>query len=236
MQRLELCGGIVSNLGGYFTRHRRLIGRGLLSVLLFFVGIAVLRTSASLGDQENQRPQLAKGERRRQKAKRIQFVDPVWDWVNDDVPYIITPEEVAAFKKLTTDDERQGFIESFWTRRNPKPVSPENDYEQKYYQRIVLANERFGAGIPGWKTDRGRIYIMYGPPDDIVAHPNGGTSLRPRSDGGPSFTHPFEEWHYGHIDDVGDNVILDFVDSGLNGDYRRPRSRFQGRSVDPTDA
>ena len=81
--------------------------------------------------------------------------------------WIISPEERAAFKKLSNDEERDDFIENFWLRRDPTPDTPENEFKEEHYRRIAYANEHFAAGMPGWKTDRGRIYIMYGPPDEI---------------------------------------------------------------------
>ena len=89
------------------------------------------------------------------------------DWLDHDVAYIITDEERKAFKKLATDDERERFIEEFWRRRDPDPDTDENEFKEEYYERIAYANEHFSSGIPGWKTDRGRIYIIWGPPDEI---------------------------------------------------------------------
>src|SRR5215469_11088428 len=80
-------------------------------------------------------------------------------WIEEDVPYIITEEEIRAFKALKTDEERDRFIESFWYRRDPDPDTPENEYKDRYYERKEYANEHFASGVPGWKTDRGRIYI-----------------------------------------------------------------------------
>src|SRR6201991_4534488 len=79
------------------------------------------------------------------------------DWLDKDVAYIITDEERKAFKKLATDDERERFIEEFWRRRDPDPDTDENEFKEEYYERIAYANEHFTSGIPGWKTDRGRI-------------------------------------------------------------------------------
>jgi GWxTD domain-containing protein len=105
-------------------------------------------------------------------------------WLNEDVSYIITDEERAAFKQLSNDEERDNFIEAFWARRDPTPDTPENEYKEEHYARIAYANEHFAAGIPGWKTDRGRMYVMYGKPDEIESHPSGGTYERPMEEGG----------------------------------------------------
>ena len=86
-------------------------------------------------------------------------------WLNDDVPYIITKEEKKAFMALQTDEECENFIENFWRRRDPNPDTEENEYREEYYERIAYANEHYTSGIPGWKTDRGRVYITWGKPD-----------------------------------------------------------------------
>jgi GWxTD domain-containing protein len=161
-----------------------------------------------------------KEEKRRQKAAQKEMESAYKKWLTDEVPYIITDDERAAFKKLSTDDEREQFVEQFWERRNPNPGSPENEFKEEYYRRIAYANEHYASGIPGWKTDRGRIYIMYGPPDEIDSHPSGGTYLRPPEEGGgETATYPFEQWRYRYIDGIGTNIILEFVDPTMTGEY-----------------
>jgi len=163
---------------------------------------------------------VSKEEKRRQKRIQKELETPYKKWIDEEVPYIITNEERAAFKKLTTDDEREQFIESFWERRNPNPGSPENEFKEEYYRRIAYANEHYASGIPGWKTDRGRIYIMYGPPDENDSHPSGGTYVRPQEEGGgETSTYPFEQWRYRYIDGIGTNIILEFVDPTMTGEY-----------------
>jgi len=147
-------------------------------------------------------------------------------WLNEDVVYIITDEERAAFKQLSNDEERDQFIEAFWQRRNPTPDSEDNEYKEEHYRRIEYANEHFAAGIPGWKTDRGRIYIMYGPADEIDAHPSGGTYERPNDEGGgETSTYPFEDWRYRYLDGVGQEVIIEFVDTCMCGEYHMTMDR-----------
>src|SRR6185369_10812039 len=142
------------------------------------------------------------------------------DWLDQEVPWIITPEEREAFKQLTNDDERDKFVETFWYRRDPTPDTIENEFREEYFRRVMYANERFGAGIPGWKTDRGRIYIVYGPPDEIESHPSGGTYDYPQKQGGGATqTFPFETWRYRYISDVGSDIVIEFVDSCMCGDY-----------------
>lgn len=137
---------------------------------------------------------------------------PYTKWLNEDVAYIITDRERAAFKSLTTDAEREHFIEQFWLQRDPTPGTVENEFKEEHYRRIAYANEHYAADIPGWKTDRGRIYIVYGPPDEIDSHPFSDAS-----------THPYEQWRYRFIEGVGANVIIEFVDSTGTGEYRMTR-------------
>jgi GWxTD domain-containing protein len=142
-------------------------------------------------------------------------------WLNGDVVYIISDEERKAFQQLNTDEERGKFVEQFWLRRDPTPGTPENEFKEEIYRRIAYANEHFASNVPGWKTDRGRIYIQYGPPDEVEAHPSGGTFLRPAEQGGGAIkAYPFEQWRYRFIEGVGQNVIVEFVDSEGKGDYR----------------
>ena len=145
-------------------------------------------------------------------------------WLDNDVAYIITNEERKAFKALATDEERENFIEQFWRRRDPNPDTEENEYREEYYERIAYANEKFASGIPGWKTDRGRIYIAWGKPDSVEAHPSGGSYDRPSYEGGGSTsTYPFETWFYRHLDNVGDGIEIEFVDPTGSGEYRIAR-------------
>jgi len=142
-------------------------------------------------------------------------------WLDEDVSYIITNEERTAFKALKTDEEREQFIEQFWLRRDPTPDTVDNEFKEEHYARIAYANERFASGIPGWKTDRGRIYIIWGKPDEIESHPSGGTYDRPIEDGGgTTSTFPFEIWRYRYIEGIGNEVLLEFVDPSMSGEYR----------------
>ena len=134
--------------------------------------------------------------------------------------YIITPEERRSFLQLQTNEEREQFIEAFWQRRNPDPDSPENTFKEEHYRRIAYANEHYASGIPGWKTDRGKIYIMWGPPDEVDSHPTGGPYDRPMDQGGGSTsTYPYEDWRYRYLEGNGENVELEFVDPTSTGEY-----------------
>src|SRR2546425_11829150 len=141
-------------------------------------------------------------------------------WLDEDVAYIITNEERAAFKALKTDEEREQFIEQFWLRRDPTPDTVENEFKEDHYARIAYANERYASGIPGWKTDRGRIYILYGKPAEVESHASGGNYERPiQEGGGTTSTFPFEIWRYRYIEGIGNEVILEFVDPTMSGEY-----------------
>ena len=147
------------------------------------------------------------------------------DWLEKDVTYVITDEERRAFKKLATDDERERFIEEFWRRRDPDPDTDENEFKEEYYERIAYANEHFASGIPGWKSDRGRIWITYGKPDERETHPSGGNYERPSNEGGGNTsTYPFETWFYRYLPGVGSGVEIEFVDPTGSGEYRIARN------------
>src|ERR1700686_172272 len=147
------------------------------------------------------------------------------DWLDKDVAYIITDEERKAFKKLETDDERERFIEEFWRRRDPDPDTDVNEFREEYYERIAYANEHYASGIPGWKTDRGRIYITWGKPDEVESHHSGGSYDRePSEGGGQTSTYPFERWFYRYLPGVGSGVEIEFVDPTGSGEYRIARN------------
>lgn len=142
------------------------------------------------------------------------------NWIDQDVRYIIMPEEEQAFKLLGTDEERDQFIEQFWLRRDPTPDTQENEFREEHYRRIQYANEHFAAGIPGWRTDRGRIYVVWGAADEIESHPSGGNYQRDHGEGGGSTsTFPFERWRYRYLEGLGNEVIIEFVDSCMCNDY-----------------
>jgi GWxTD domain-containing protein len=166
------------------------------------------------------RPLTDKQRFQRQKLQRQELSTAYKTWLNQDVAWIISDEETKAFKNLSNDEERDAFIEQFWLRRNPNPDSPDNEFREEHYRRIAYANEHFAAGKPGWKTDRGHIYISFGKPDSIDSHPSGGSYQRPFEEGGgETSTFPFETWHYRYLEGVGDNIDLEFVDTCQCGDY-----------------
>src|SRR5450755_3450108 len=167
------------------------------------------------------KPLTDKEKRKRDEKLRKELETPYRKWLNEDVAYIITDEERTAFKRLQTDEERESFIENFWLRRDPTPDSIENEFKEEHYRRIAYANENFASGIPGWKADRGRIYITYGPPDEKETHPSGGTYERPPEEGGgTTSTFPFEQWRYRYIEGIGTDINIEFVDPTMSGEYR----------------
>src|SRR5213082_1117149 len=166
-------------------------------------------------------PQKLDKEAKRKMRRTLKELDSAYrQWLTEDVTYIISPDERNAFLQLDTNEEREQFIEQFWLRRSSNPDLPENDFKEEHYRRIAYANEHYASGIPGWKTDRGRMYIMWGPPDEIESHPTGGTYDRPMEEGGGSTsTYPWETWRWRYLEGIGENIILEFVDPSGSGEY-----------------
>src|SRR5437016_9224042 len=174
------------------------------------------------------RPLTEKQRKENEKRFKQEVSSSYKKWLNEDVAYIITDEERAAFKQLSNDKERDSFIEAFWQRRDPTPDTVENEFKEEHYRRMAYANEHFPAGIPGWKTDRGKMYIMYGPPDEIESHPSGGTYERPMDEGGgTTSTFPFEQWRYRYLEGIGQEVIIEFVDTCMCGEYHMTMDRSE---------
>jgi GWxTD domain-containing protein len=206
----------------------------LIQYLAGPVLVASLTSSPALAQKAKKKEDAAQAERetiakpltdkerkRREDKLRKELETPFRKWLNEDVFYIITDEEKTSFKRLNTDEEREQFIEQFWLRRDPTPDTQENEYKEEHYRRIAYSNERFASGIPGWKTDRGRIYITFGPPDEIEDHPSGGTYQRPIEEGGgTTSTFPFQKWRYRYIEGIGNDVIIEFVDTTMTGEFR----------------
>jgi GWxTD domain-containing protein len=174
------------------------------------------------------RPLTEKQKKQNSKSLKIELSKTYKKWLDEDVRWIITDEEQKAFKLLSNDEERDQFIEAFWQRRDPTPDTIENEFKEEHYRRMAYANEHFAAGIPGWKSDRGRIYIMYGPADEIESHPSGGTYDRPMEEGGGSTsTFPFEDWRYRYLEGIGQEIIIEFVDTCMCGDYHMTMDRSE---------
>src|SRR5947208_6697379 len=227
------------------SRCRRLVVSALLASL-FGIGSLVVAQSdkdkEGATDQASQSPQAQgakevdplkrpiteKQKRENAKSLKQELSKTYKKWLDEDVRWIISDEERAAFKQLSNDEERDQFIEGFWQRRDPTPDTVENEFKEEHYRRIEYANEHFPAGIPGWKADRGRIYIMYGPADEVESHPSGGTYERPMDEGGGSTsTYPFETWRYRYLEGIGQEIIIEFVDTCMCGDYHMTIDRSE---------
>jgi GWxTD domain-containing protein len=165
------------------------------------------------------------GKKKNDKGKNLRKLQkeldtPYKKWLQEEVPYIISDEERNAFLHLQTNEEREQFIEAFWQRRDPTPDTVENEFKEEHYRRIAYANEKFASGIPGWKTDRGRIYIMWGPPDEIDSHSQGSNYNRPMSEGGgQTTTYAFDDWRYRYMEGIGSNITIEFVDPTGTGEF-----------------
>ncbi|MEO8096175.1 MAG: GWxTD domain-containing protein [Acidobacteriota bacterium] len=167
------------------------------------------------------KPQTDKQKRQNEAKLRKELETPYKKWMNEEVVWIISDEERTAFGRLETDDERQSFIEQFWLRRDPSPDTEENEFREEHYRRIAWANDRFASGIPGWKTDRGMIYVKFGAPDERTEHPTGGPGVRPIEEGGGETTFfPYEQWRYRYLDGVGQDITIEFVDKSMTNEYR----------------
>jgi len=202
----------------------------ILGSSLFLVGSLAIPALAQ--DSPASQPQSSPGQQANQKQdnskKKInekqvlkELATPYKKWLSEDVSYIITDTERRAFLQLQTNEERENFIEEFWQRRSPDPDSVDNPVKEEHYRRIAYANEHFASGVAGWRTDRGRIYIMYGKPDDLESHTQGENYERPLDQGGgETKTYAFEDWTYHYIEGIGENVELEFVDPSGTGEFR----------------
>src|SRR5580692_9722530 len=195
----------------------------LAAFTLLVLPVTAQQSQTPAQDPATAVPQAQKlNKEQKQKIKKTlkELDSPYKTWLNEDVIYIIAPEERTAFLQLSTNEEREQFIESFWLRRSTNPDLPENDFKEEHYRRIAYANEHFASGIPGWKTDRGKLYIMWGPADEIDSHPSGGTYDRPMEEGGgTTTTYPWETWRWRYLEGIGENVVIEFVDPSGSGEY-----------------
>ena len=188
--------------------------------LTIWLPVALAQDAQDAGDTSAAPKKLDKATKRKMKQTLKELDNAYKQWLTEDVVYIITPEERNAFLQLQTNEEREQFIEQFWLRRSSNPDLPDNDFKEEHYRRIAYANEHYASGIPGWKTDRGRMYIMWGPPDEVDSHPTGGTYDRPMEEGGGSTsTYPWETWRWRYLEGIGENIILEFVDPSGSGEY-----------------
>jgi GWxTD domain-containing protein len=197
----------------------------LCAILALVVGSRAADDKKAAQDKDKKRETVAKPMTDKQKRQaedrlRKELASPYNKWLDEEVRWIISDEERTAFKRLQTDDEKQSFIENFWLRRDPTPDTEENEFKEEHYRRIAWANDRFASGIPGWKTDRGMIYIKFGPPDENDSHTSGGPGERDISEGGGSTTFfPYEKWRYRYLECCGTDVEIEFVDPSMTNEY-----------------
>jgi len=203
-----------------------LLFSAILAVFVLVVGSRAADDQKAAQDKSKAKretvakPMSEKQKRQAEDKLRKELESPYKKWLDEEVRWIISDEERAAFKRYTTDDERQAFIEQFWLRRDPTPDTEENEFKEEHYRRIAWANDRFASGVPGWKTDRGRIYIMYGPPDENDSHTSGGPGMRSTEEGGGNTTfYPYEDWRYRYLDCCGSDVTIEFVDPSMTNEY-----------------
>src|ERR1700681_1527528 len=212
---------------------------GALSLCLCLANISLAQDKTAQGSDNKastaagqtdplKRPVPEKQRKANAKALKIELSKTYRKWLDEDVRWIITDQEKSAFMQLSNDEERDQFIEAFWQRRDPTPATEENEFKEEHYRRIAFPNERCAAGIPGWKTDRGRTYIVFGPADEIDSHPSGGSYERPMEEGGgETSTFPFETWRYRYLEGIGQEVMIEFVDTCMCGDYHMTMDRSE---------
>src|SRR5438093_4887216 len=181
--------------------------------------VALAQDAQDSGDAPTAK-KIDKTTKRKMKQTLKELDNAYTQWLQEDVVYIITPDERNAFLQLQTNEEREQFIEQFWLRRSSNADLPDNDVKEEHYRRIAYANAHYASGIPSWKTDRGRMDIMWGAPDEVDSHPTGGTYDRPMEEGGGSTsTYPWETWRWRYLEGIGENIILEFVDPSGSGEY-----------------
>jgi GWxTD domain-containing protein len=188
--------------------------------ILVLILMSLSQAALSQTKRDNADPQNKERKIKREPDKA--FID----WLREVEP-ILSASEVDAWKKLTSNEERERFIEYIWHSRDPDPDTEENEYREAYYERLAYVNEHFSSGIPGYKTDRGRVYLKFGKPDEVDSHPAGGAYQREAAEGGGSTsTYPFERWFYRNIPGrPGANI--EFVDPTGTGEYRVARNPFE---------
>lgn len=219
----------------FFAGFRNRCSVGVLAAVLAlgFAAVSQAQDKDAKGSEPSQTDPLKRQipEKQRKanaKALKIELSKTYRKWLDEDVRWIITDEEKSAFMQFSNDEERDQFIEAFWQRRDPTPDTEENEFKEEHYRRIAYANEHYAAGIPGWKADRGRIYIVFGPADEIDSHPSGGSYERPQEEGGgETSTFPFETWRYRYLEGIGQEVIIEFVDTCMCGDYHMTMDRSE---------
>ncbi len=205
-------------------RSSAILGSALFLLVLSAAGLVRAQSQQpdqpQAAQQSDKKQDTSKAKKPSEKQVLKELATPYKKWLSEDVAYIITDSERKAFLQLQTNEERENFIEQFWQRRNPDPDSVDNTYKEEHYRRIAYANEHYASGFAGWRSDRGRIYIMYGKPDDLESHTQGETWERPLDQGGgQTSTYAYEDWTYHYIEGIGENVELEFVDTTGTGEF-----------------
>ncbi|MBK7090461.1 MAG: GWxTD domain-containing protein [bacterium] len=140
------------------------------------------------------------------------------------IKYISSAEEKAMYRDLDLEGKK-AFLAQFWDRKNPKQGSPVNEFKNEVFRRFAYANQYYSTAIvtkdDGWKTDRGRVYITYGEPDNITRHPS---SMGQK---------PYEVWTYYRLPGQAGNDICYFVDLDGYGNYRLVHSSIRGEISNP---
>ena len=204
--------------------------RSICSFFQVLVSASLLWPSLSFAQDQpvsqdtSAKPPATKELKKRDKKLSKELRSQGDDWLGSIVPDIITEQERRAFLELDSEEEREQYKEIFWRNRNPSPESPINPVREEHYRRLAFADEHFASGIPGRKTDRGHIYIIWGAPDEIESHPTGGTYDRPPEQGGGSTTtSPWEMRRYRRLEGIRENIEIEFVDPTGSGEYHIAR-------------
>jgi GWxTD domain-containing protein len=194
-----------------------------LLLLIVLSSGAIVPAGAKAQDQTTPQPPAKNAKQQKASDRQLmkELATPYKKWLDEDVAYIISSDERKSFLQLQTNEEREEFIEQFWQRRNPDPDSTDNPVKEEHYRRIAYANEHYASGMPGWKTDRGRIYIIWGKPDSLETHTLGETWDRPMDlGGGETQTYAYEDWTFNEMEGIGQNITLEFVDQTGTGEFK----------------
>lgn len=137
-------------------------------------------------------------------------VEVIRNWAEHNVKWVICPAEREVFGRLKSDLERKAFIDAFWHRRDPDPQTPLSEAKDEHYKRMDFADGHFRENEQrGSLTERGRVWIMYGPPQRREVHPRARNRV-----------FSWEAWHYDRLPDIGENIDLEFTDRANRGEYR----------------
>ena len=197
-------------------------GRGRnWALLALIVGGTVLSAGPLPGSRAQSAEPQAKPAAKKE-SKRPVLSEKYKKWMDEEVVYIISENERDVFRSLRTDAERENFIKMFWRRRDPTPETPINEFREEHYRRIAFANDTYFEGKAGWRSDRGRVYIMFGPPDFFETNPGGGRGFL-LGNNAPTAEFPSEVWTYREIPGLKlqeSRVDFTFVNYYAAGSYQ----------------